>query len=97
MEQKISKRKNTFYLSCYLKKANASKNGKAPIYLRITVNKQVAAISLQGSVSPSLWDQAKERTRAKDKSAIELNNYINSAKAKLTNLYRREFDIRFRR
>ena len=88
MEQKMSKKKNTFFLSCYLKKSNAVKTGEAPIYLRITVNKQIAAVSLQGTVSPNLWDQAKERSRAKDKSAIELNNYINSAKAKITTMYR---------
>lgn len=88
MEQKMSKKKNTFFLSCYLKKSNALKTGEAPIYLRITVNKQIAAVSLQGTVSPNLWDQAKERSRAKDKSAIELNNYINSAKAKITTMYR---------
>ena len=84
----MSKKKNTFFLSCYLKKSNAVKTGEAPIYLRITVNKQIAAVSLQGTVSPNLWDQAKERSRAKDKSAIELNNYINSAKAKITTMYR---------
>lgn len=88
MEQKMSKKKNTFFLSCYLKKSNALKTGEAPIYLRITVNKEIAAVSLQGTVSPNLWDQAKERSRAKDKSAIELNNYINSAKAKITTMYR---------
>lgn len=88
MEEKMTSRKNTFYLSCYLKRLNASKTGEAPIYLRITVNKQVAAVSLQGSVQPELWNQAKERSKGKDKSAIELNNYINSAKAKITTMYR---------
>ena len=88
MEQKMSKKKNTFFLSCYLKKSNALRTGEAPIYLRITVNKQIAAVSLQGSVQPELWSQAKERSKGKDKSAIELNNYINSAKAKITTMYR---------
>ena len=88
MEEKITSRKNTFYLSCYLKRLNALKTGEAPIYLRITVNKQVAAVSLQGSVQPELWSQAKERSKGKDKSAIELNNYINSVKAKITTMYR---------
>lgn len=88
MEEKMTSRNNTFYLSCYLKRLNASKTGEAPIYLRITVNKQVAAVSLQGSVQPELWSQAKERSKGKDKAAIELNNYINSAKAKITTMYR---------
>lgn len=88
MDEKMTSRKNTFYLSCYLKRLNASKTGEAPIYLRITVNKQVAAVSLQGSVQPELWSQAKERSKGKDKAAIELNNYINSAKAKITTMYR---------
>ncbi|MBD8387786.1 hypothetical protein H7X66_03840 [Dysgonomonas sp. BGC7] len=52
----MSKKKNTFFLSCYLEKSNAVKTEEAPIYLRITVNKQIAAVSLQGTVSPNLWD-----------------------------------------
>lgn len=88
MDEKMTLKKNTFYLSCYVKKANALRDGKVPIYLKITINKQVAAVSLQGAVSPDLWDSAKERSRGKDKAAIELNNYINSAKAKITTMYR---------
>ena len=38
MEEKTSKSKNTFYLSCYLKKAGTLKDGRSPIYLKITVN-----------------------------------------------------------
>lgn len=88
MEEKVTCSKSTFYLSCYVKKSNALRNGKVPIYLKITVNKRVAAVSLQATVLPNLWDSAKEKSRAKDKSAIELNNYINSAKAKITTKYR---------
>lgn len=88
MEEKLTCSKSTFYLSCYVKKSNALRDGKVPIYLKITVNKRVAAVSLQATVLPNLWDSAKEKSRAKDKSAIELNNYINSAKAKITTMYR---------
>jgi hypothetical protein len=88
MEEKKTCSKSTFYLSCYVKKSNALRDGKVPIYLKITVNKRVAAVSLQATVLPNLWDSAKEKSRAKDKSAIELNNYINSAKAKITTMYR---------
>lgn len=88
MEEKVTCSKSTFYLSCYVKKSNALRDGRVPVYLKITVNKRVAAVSLQATVLPNLWDSAKEKSRAKDKSAIELNNYINSAKAKITTMYR---------
>ena len=88
MKEKVAFPRSTFYLSCYVKKSNALRDGKVPIYLKITVNKRVAAVSLQATVLPNLWDSAKEKSRAKDKSAIELNNYINSAKAKITTMYR---------
>lgn len=88
MKEKVTYPRSTFYLSCYVKKSNALRDGKVPIYLKITVNKRVAAVSLQATVLPNLWDSAKERSRAKDKTAIELNNYINSAKAKITTMYR---------
>jgi len=88
MKQKISLKKHTFSTSCYIKKTELLKNGEAPILLKITVNKIKAVISLQGSISPALWNQAKEVSRGKDKTSLELNLYINSVKSRITQIHR---------
>jgi len=63
MERKIDQKHSTFNLLCYIKKNKTLKNGEAPIYMRITVNRQTADLSLQGSVNPNVWSQAKEQSR----------------------------------
>lgn len=92
METKTPKNRNTFNLMCYIKKRKLLKNGEAPICIRITVNKQTVEITVQGSVLTSLWSQAKERSRGKDRAAHELNEYLNSIKSRLTAIYR-EFEL----
>ena len=88
METKVSKNRATFSLVCYLKKSNVLKSGEVPVYMRITVNKQAVFLSMQGSILPSLWSQAKEKSKGKDRKALELNNYLDSVKVKLYQIHR---------
>jgi len=88
MEQKTSNQRGTFSLMCYLKRSKALKNGEIPVYMRVTVNKRAFTFSMQGSVLPSLWSQAKEKSKGKDKAAQELNHYIESVKSRLYKIHR---------
>jgi len=88
METKTSKNRATFSLVCYLRKSNVLKSGEVPVYMRITVNKQSVLLTMQGSVLPSLWNQAKEKSKGKDKAAQELNRYIDAVKSKVFQIYR---------
>lgn len=88
METKTSKNRATFSLVCYLRKSNVLKSGEVPVYMRITVNKQSVLLTMQGSVLLSLWSQAKEKSKGKDKKAQELNRYIDAVKSKVFQIYR---------
>lgn len=88
MRENLNKNRNTFNLVCYIKKAKALKNGEAPIYMRITMNKQTADLSIHGSVNPNVWSQAKEQSRGKERADYELNHYIKSVKGKLIQIHR---------
>lgn len=88
MKENLNKNRNTFNLVCYIKKAKTLKNGEAPVYMRITINKQTADLSIQGSVNPNVWSQAKEQSRGKEKADYELNHYIKSVKGKLIQIHR---------
>ena len=52
------KNAHTFGILFWLKLANA-KNGKAPLYARITVNGKRAELSLKQKITISNWDPSK--------------------------------------
>jgi len=56
-------RTNTFSTLFWLKLSSA-KNGKAPLYARITVNGKRSELSLKRKVYISDWDSAKSRLKA---------------------------------
>lgn len=88
MDEKMNKNRNTFSLLCYIKKTKLLRDGEAPVFIRLTVNKQKVDLSISGSVKPELWSQAKEQSRGKEKADYELNHFIKSVKAKLINIHR---------
>lgn len=64
------------------------KNGEAPIYLRVTINKQIAEIGIKRSVLVAYWNQAKESCNSKGRIALELNHYLETVKARILQIHR---------
>ena len=56
------KTSNTFSILFWLKLANA-KNGKAPLYVRITVNGKRVELSLKRKLTISDWDATKSKLK----------------------------------
>ena len=54
------KSQHTFVLKFYLKQED-EQNGKAPIYVRITVDVQYACWALKRSVEPKFWNQKTQK------------------------------------
>ena len=75
-------KRKTFTVLFFIKKDKLLKNGEAPVRMRITIDKRSVDISIKRSCPPNFWNQSKENSRGKDRSAIELNRYI-----ELTRLY----------
>ena len=65
----------TFSMLFWLKLSNA-KNGKAPMYARITVNGKRVEISLNRKVEVSQWSPTKNRIKGTRQEARILNNYL---------------------
>lgn len=80
-------RRNSFGVLFFLKKNQLLKSGEAPVSMRITVNGQREEIRTKKSINPSLWNQAKECSRGRDRKSIDLNDYIESAQIRLSQLY----------
>lgn len=82
----------TFSLLYVIRKHRLLKNGEASIYLRITVNGEVADITTKRSVRPEMWDQRRECSLGKLHRDKELNHYLETIKTRLYQIHR-EFEI----
>ena len=83
---------STFNLLFVVRKHRLLKNGEAPIYLRITVNGEVADITVKRSVRAEMWNQRRECSNGKQHKDYELNHYLETLKARLYQIHR-EFEI----
>jgi hypothetical protein len=80
-------RRNSFGVLFFFKKNQLLKSGEAPVSMRITVNGQREEIRTKKSINPSLWNQAKECSRGRDRKSRNLNEYIESAQIRLSQLF----------
>ena len=63
----------SYALLFFIKKNRLLKNGEATICMRITVEGKRCETNLKMSILPSLWNQAKEHSRGKDRKSQEIN------------------------
>lgn len=82
------KNANTFSILFWLKHANA-KNGKAPLYARITVNGKRAELSLKRKLAISHWDATKNKLKGLSDETKLVNNYIKQVNAELFESYQK--------
>ncbi|QTD38981.1 site-specific integrase [Polaribacter batillariae] len=62
----------------YIKRSKADKNGKANIYLRITVNGKRAELSISRKVDVKKWISSAGKMKGSSGEAQQLNKYIDS-------------------
>lgn len=79
--------RNSFNVLFFLKKTKLLKNGEASVCMRITVNRVRIETNIRKSINPSLWNQAKECSRGKDRKSNDLNKFIDEAKIRLYNIH----------
>lgn len=79
--------RNSFNVLFFLKKTKLLKNGEASVCMRITVNRVRVETNIRKSINPSLWNQAKECSRGKDRKSNDLNKFIDEARIRLYNIH----------
>ena len=77
---------NTFGVHFTLR--NKEKNGKRPIYARITVNKTRCELSLKQYLYTNDWNEVKGIAKAKNDSLKQFNSYLEEVRGKLVRYYR---------
>jgi site-specific recombinase XerD len=70
--------KNKIVTHFYVKESKKDLNGEAPIYLRITINRERAEISTNRRINPANWDRASERVSGRSESARIINSTLNN-------------------
>jgi hypothetical protein len=80
-------RRNSFGVLFFLKKNQLLKNGDVPVNMRITVNGQHEEVRTKKSINLALWNQAKGCSRGRDKKSRDLNDYIESTKIRVSQLF----------
>jgi hypothetical protein len=68
----------TFSILFYLQRNKATKDGKAPIYLRSTVNGRRSQISIKRKISINKWNNEAGKVIGTTLEVKELNRYLNS-------------------
>ena len=81
-------RQETMKILFFIKKGSLLKNGQAPIVVRVTFNGVSDEVRIQRSVEPRLWNQTKGCCKGKDRVCAEINDYIESIRARLHGLYK---------
>jgi integrase len=74
---------STFSICFFAKKSKLLKNGKAPLFLRVTVNGRRWETSLNIGLDYNKWDSNKEKCRGFDKNANLVNELIDSTRDKI--------------
>ena len=80
------KNSNTFAVSFHIKKSKAN-DGKAPIYLRITVNGERTELAIKRSVEVSLWHESRGIVKGKRPEHKVLNTFLEQIRFRITEIY----------
>src|SRR5690606_20336653 len=81
---------NTFSILFYPRGNDVDKNGKAPIYLRITVNGRRSEISIKRKVLLEKWNSIAGKSNGKTQDVVDLNRYLVAIENRVNELQSRE-------
>jgi site-specific recombinase XerD len=71
---------STFSICFFIKRSKLLKSGKAPLFMRITINGNRWETSMQVGVESEKWDSNKEKARGSDRNSIMVNDSIDNAR-----------------
>ncbi|AOW20171.1 site-specific integrase [Urechidicola croceus] len=81
--------KNSFSFIFYIKRSKADKNGKANIYLRITVNGKRAELSILRKADINKWLPSAGKLKGNSSESQQLNRYIDSISNKVYKIHQK--------
>lgn len=82
-----SKRMNGLTLWAFPKGYKINNEGKAPLFIRISLNSERAEIALKRFISPNLWDNKRQVVKGRNPESASINEQIRVFKVSLYNHY----------
>ena len=76
----------TFAILFFIRRTSKLKNRESPIFVRITINRKRADISLKRSIDAKLWNTDKNCVKGNNRSAKEINHYIDNVRSRLLSI-----------
>ena len=83
---------DSFSLLFYPKRNDADRSGKAPIYLRITIDGRRAELSIRRKVLVDKWDDSKELLKGNNMEFREINSHMSNIRMRILKLYDKLID-----
>ena len=77
---------STITISFTVRKSKSRSSGISPIQVLLTKNGVRVSFSTGHAVKPSEWDSKNQRVKGKNSAYIEINNFLNSVRARLYQL-----------
>jgi integrase len=71
----------------FIIRTNKAKNGKAPLYARISVDGRRLELSLRKFIYPDNWNEVKGIAKARNDEMRALNNHLEQVRSRLTECY----------
>ncbi|HTL82737.1 MAG TPA: site-specific integrase [Bacteroidia bacterium] len=84
---------NTFNIIFYPKRTKLTKDGKNPIYARVTINGERVEFSSQREIEPGQWNRKMARAKGQTAEALSLNTFLESFRTKIYDHYRELLDL----
>ncbi|NVO03745.1 MAG: site-specific integrase, partial [Bacteroidetes bacterium] len=75
--------RNTYNVIFLIKRTRALRNGKLPIYARITTNGERSEFSVQQEIEEKDWDNKNYRVIGNSRAVREINDYLELVKTKI--------------
>ena len=85
--------RNTFNIRFYVQKTRIDKNGEVPVVMRVTINGQRVATSVNLKVVPKFWNAVAGKSTGNTRRDYELNARLDTIRMRIMQIYREmEFD-----
>lgn len=79
--------RSTFRILFFLKRDRQKRNGKVPVFCRITICGEEARFSIKQDVDPALWSVKEGKASGRSSEAFQINALLDSVRTTLIHIY----------
>ena len=81
--------RSTLRILFFLKRDRQKRNGKVPVFCRITICGKEARFSIKQDVDPALWSVQEGKASGRSSEAFQINALLDSVRTTLIHIYQK--------